>query len=82
MKHRIIPHAVPVNLSYCRILSMKSSRHELAADHPNLSGLMGVHGRHPFSRAEFVVWHIDMGHLPESMNTGICSPGTVQLYRL
>ena len=77
MKNRVIPEAVLIHLSDCRILSVKTGRCTLASEDTNLSGQVGVHGRDPFGRVKFVLRYIDMSHLSESMNPGICPSGTV-----
>jgi hypothetical protein len=77
MKDRVIPQPVLIHLSDCRILGVKKGRCSLASDDTNLSGQVGVQSHDPFGRIKFVLRYIDMSHLSESMNSGICPSGPV-----
>src|SRR4030088_2306139 len=58
---------------------MKIRLGQLTAEHPHLSGQMGLAGAEPHISRKFSFWNINVSDLSHRMNSGIRATGTVNL---
>ena len=58
---------------------MKIRLGQLTAEHPHLTGQMGIDRGEPHISREFSFWNINVSYLSHRMNSGIRATGTVNL---
>ena len=79
VQKRGVPDPVAINFAARRKPSMKIRRGQLTAQHPHLTGQMGIERGEPHISREFSFWNINVSYLSHGMNSGIRATGTVNL---